>query len=83
MMSNDFAKSGCTIVYESRNNRKIQIQDLHSAHLINILKKMIREAKEQAFEDSQTQSAKHWTEYLPEQYAALEDEAIYRQLDWR
>lgn len=84
---NNIAKSGCSVLYVSENGQQTEIQDLHSAHLVNILRKLEREAKVKfAFgkaKKADGQPATKWSDCLPPEYADLEDEGLYRNLDWR
>lgn len=81
----DLGKSGCQDVYISENGRESEIQDLNSAHLANILRKLERKAKA-AFERGDKLEggldARSWRQFLPVTYMDLEDEAIYRGIDW-
>jgi len=83
----DLTKSGCTDLYTSQNGTVTQIQDLNSSHLANILRKMEREAKVTfAFGKAKRadgEPATKWADCLPPEYSDLEDEALYRGLDWR
>lgn len=75
-----FNKSGCRLIYKSKSGRETEVQDLNSAHLANILRKLERAAKVEFSFGNHGESC--WRDLLPEAYQDLEDEALYRGLDW-
>jgi hypothetical protein len=73
-------KTGIKTIYTSKSGKQTAIEDLNSAHLINILRKLKREAEE-AVGKEKSSSAK-WTKELPEVFDDLETEAMLRGIDW-